>query len=73
MKINTKMIVGYYLYTFFFFLKRNTKASKDSLGLQTKCKQDHNNTSTFTDIGHRQERKTKSLIGLVPYWAIAQP
>ncbi len=47
------MIAGY----IYILLKRNTKSKQGSLGLQTKCKQDHDNTSTFTDIGHRQEKK----------------
>lgn len=57
------MIVGYYINV----LKEKHKSKQGLLGLQTKCKQDHNNTASFTDIGHRQGGGKKSLIRLVPY------
>lgn len=43
------MITGYYIEMF----KEKHKGKQGSLGIQTKCKRDHNNTPTFTDIGHR--------------------
>lgn len=50
------MISWLYLWSF----KEEHKSKQARVGrsgLQTKCKQDHNNTSTFTDIGQRQEEE----------------
>lgn len=65
MKINTKMkkkmVVNIHII-------KNTKGKQES---QTKCKQDHNNTWTFTDIRVKDKREkrrelhqTGALMGL---------
>ena len=65
------MIVGY----IYILLKRNTKASKD---LQDYKPNDANRITTIhrpslTSVIDKRKKQNKSLIGLVPYWAIAQP
>lgn len=51
MKINTKN--DSWLLDIEMFKEEKHKSKQGSLGVRTKCKQDHNNTPTFTHIGHR--------------------